>query len=112
MNRTITLATALLLTCLAAHAQAQPSPIEPNDWAIETVTVTAPSSGPAVWRVTKGDAEVDIFGIIEPLPEHFAWNSQHLAKLMDGARLVLLPVGSSRVDLQACKLEYSIVSPK
>ena len=22
------------------------------------------------------------------------------------------PVGSSRVDLQACKLEYSIVSPK
>ena len=26
------------------------------------------------------------------------------------ARLIL--VGSSRVDLQACKLEYSIVSPK
>ena len=24
----------------------------------------------------------------------------------------LTPVGSSRVDLQACKLEYSIVSPK
>ena len=23
-----------------------------------------------------------------------------------------IPVGSSRVDLQACKLEYSIVSPK
>ena len=27
-------------------------------------------------------------------------------------RLFLTPVGSSRVDLQACKLEYSIVSPK
>ena len=26
--------------------------------------------------------------------------------------VVLLDVGSSRVDLQACKLEYSIVSPK
>ena len=25
---------------------------------------------------------------------------------------VVSPVGSSRVDLQACKLEYSIVSPK
>ena len=24
----------------------------------------------------------------------------------------MLEVGSSRVDLQACKLEYSIVSPK
>ena len=31
-----------------------------------------------------------------------------------GAAGVVLPgvVGSSRVDLQACKLEYSIVSPK
>ena len=26
--------------------------------------------------------------------------------------LILIFVGSSRVDLQACKLEYSIVSPK
>ena len=29
-----------------------------------------------------------------------------------GSRLVGGGVGSSRVDLQACKLEYSIVSPK
>ena len=28
------------------------------------------------------------------------------------ARLAMARVGSSRVDLQACKLEYSIVSPK
>ena len=27
-------------------------------------------------------------------------------------KFTFLPVGSSRVDLQACKLEYSIVSPK
>ena len=27
-------------------------------------------------------------------------------------RVHIIPVGSSRVDLQACKLEYSIVSPK
>ena len=31
----------------------------------------------------------------------------------DGPKLEdLIAVGSSRVDLQACKLEYSIVSPK
>ena len=29
-----------------------------------------------------------------------------------GDSLVIGAVGSSRVDLQACKLEYSIVSPK
>ena len=32
--------------------------------------------------------------------------------VLRGARERLAPVGSSRVDLQACKLEYSIVSPK
>ena len=30
----------------------------------------------------------------------------------DDAAGANVPVGSSRVDLQACKLEYSIVSPK
>ena len=29
-----------------------------------------------------------------------------------GAEIASVDVGSSRVDLQACKLEYSIVSPK
>ena len=32
------------------------------------------------------------------------WGVEHIA--------IAIPVGSSRVDLQACKLEYSIVSPK
>ena len=34
----------------------------------------------------------------------------HPRRLVDRKKLVV--VGSSRVDLQACKLEYSIVSPK
>ena len=39
-----------------------------------------------------------------------------VAKVALGQQITVLyrksPVGSSRVDLQACKLEYSIVSPK
>ena len=31
---------------------------------------------------------------------------------LDKGKVIVLDVGSSRVDLQACKLEYSIVSPK
>ena len=41
--------------------------------------------------------------------------SQHTSDLNSGrafAQLKAKFVGSSRVDLQACKLEYSIVSPK
>ena len=33
-------------------------------------------------------------------------------KLLDARGIRFIHVGSSRVDLQACKLEYSIVSPK
>ena len=44
-----------------------------------------------------------------------AWDGTPLAELANERREIL-PfdrfVGSSRVDLQACKLEYSIVSPK
>ena len=39
-----------------------------------------------------------------------SWATPHLAGI--AARVLSLKVGSSRVDLQACKLEYSIVSPK
>lgn len=40
-----------------------------------------------------------------------AWDQAILLALRNPADLSV-PVGSSRVDLQACKLEYSIVSPK
>ena len=46
-----------------------------------------------------------IFFVIMPMLFGFG---TYLIPLMIGAR----DVGSSRVDLQACKLEYSIVSPK
>ena len=36
----------------------------------------------------------------------------HSDRLSHRRRLGIVTVGSSRVDLQACKLEYSIVSPK
>ena len=44
------------------------------------------------------------------------WTSRRLERIVDVAVRIeqgdLHAVGSSRVDLQACKLEYSIVSPK
>ncbi len=77
------------------QSSTQPSlaqiPAEPNDWSVETVTVTTRSTGPAVWHATKATADVAILGIVQPLPEDFAWNTKPLADFMDGARLVLLP---------------------
>ena len=45
-------------------------------------------------------------------PEDLAQLRGYMDELLDECPLGVLVVGSSRVDLQACKLEYSIVSPK
>ena len=44
-------------------------------------------------------------------PTEKIWHNGKLINWED-AKIHVLSVGSSRVDLQACKLEYSIVSPK
>ena len=57
---------------------------------IETVTVVANARGPAIWHATKDGADVAIIGIVEPLPDNFAWNTKPLETLLGGASLVLL----------------------
>ncbi|HEY2445729.1 MAG TPA: TraB/GumN family protein [Rhizomicrobium sp.] len=70
----------------AAMAQ-QPTAPAPT----ETVTVIANARGPAIWHATKDGADVAILGVVEPLPDNFAWNTKPLEAIMGGAHLVLLP---------------------
>jgi hypothetical protein len=58
---------------------------------VETVTVIANAGGPAVWHATKDGADVALLGIVQPLPDNFAWNIKPLEAIFSGARLVLLP---------------------
>lgn len=62
-----------------------------EDWSIETVTVTAQAPGPAFWHVQKGDAEVWILAVVEPVPVALDWNRNRLDSLLATARQVLLP---------------------
>jgi len=58
---------------------------------VETVTVTASARAPAIWHATRNGADVSILGIVQPLPDDFAWNTRPLQTILDGARLILLP---------------------
>src|SRR5438045_8545022 len=58
---------------------------------LETVVVTANATGPAIWHATKDGADVAILGIVEPLPDNFAWNTKPLEAMLSDVRLVLLP---------------------
>jgi uncharacterized protein YbaP (TraB family) len=83
-----------LLPLGASSLAAEPPPV--TDWSnIETVVVTAQAPGPAFWHLTKGDSEIWILGTLGPMPEKLAWNTKHLAEIIDGARAVLLPAKAS-----------------
>ncbi|MGD0142341.1 MAG: TraB/GumN family protein [Rhizomicrobium sp.] len=87
------------LTATASFAQAPPP--QSTDWSVEEVTVTAQSTGPAYWHATRGQSEVWILGVVDPIPKDFVWNQNHLAKLLDGTRLVLLPPRASATLFQS-----------
>jgi hypothetical protein len=78
----------VLLSAVASHVLAQPPAAPPR---IETVVVTATARGPAIWHATKSGADVAILGVVEPLPDNFAWNTKPLEAILGGVRRVLLP---------------------
>ncbi len=84
---------ALFAITLSGAAPAPDSAKPPiSDWSnIETVIVSAKSSGPALWHVARGDSEVWILGTVQPLPKGLKWNSDRIGALMRGAHSLLLP---------------------
>lgn len=88
----IFVALAALLFAVPARADGPPT----HDWSdIETVVVHAEAPGPALWRVSKGDAEVWIFAVLTPLPENFVWNDAAIAGKITGAKKLYLPAEAS-----------------
>lgn len=78
----------------AFAARADPPPVQ--DWStIETVIVTAHVPGPPMWRIRKGDSEVVLIGIVQPLPEGLDWNKDGVQGALKGARALLLPPRAS-----------------
>ena len=83
---------ALLVSAFAAYAD--PPPVQ--DWStIETVIVTAHVRGPPIWRIRKGDSEVVLIGIVQPLPEDLDWNKDGVEGALKGAHALLLPPKAS-----------------
>jgi len=88
-----------LAACLAAPilgAAADPAaPVQDWTQAIESVVVTAPPAGPALWHIVRGSSEVWILPTVSPMPEDLTWNSDNVARLLKGANALLLPPSAS-----------------
>jgi uncharacterized protein YbaP (TraB family) len=92
--RSVALALVLFPLTSAAVAQDTAAVSPPvQDWSttIETVVVTAQKPGPALWHIAANGSDVWILGTVSPLPEGLAWNTDELAKIIDGANIVYMP---------------------
>ncbi len=102
---------AALLLLLAAPALAQP-PAEPAPPAappaapsadesavVQELLVVGRRPGPALWRVTRGDAEVVILGGLSPIPHSLQWDHGRVERALQGAAMLFLPPSSAHIGL-------------
>jgi TraB/PrgY/gumN family len=81
-------ALALCFVALPLGADAQQ---QPENWGAPEVVEVQAAPGPAVWHLTRGEAEVWILGTVGSMPDGLSWNKKYLGELLDGARAILLP---------------------
>lgn len=68
-----------------AAAEAEPVP--------QTVLVTGSRPGPGLWKVSKGENVMWVFGTYGPLPPNMEWRSRSVEKIIAGSQEYLKPPG-------------------
>ncbi len=76
--------------CRAQAADAPPD-------VLDEIVVTGERSGPEMWHVRRGDAQLWILGSLAPLPRGITWRSRQAEQVMQSANVVLVtkPLGIS-----------------
>lgn len=74
---------------------AQPATVEAADAVPATVVVEGRRPGPGVWKVSKGDHVMWVFGLYSPLPQKMEWDASRVERLVAKSQEVLLPPGAS-----------------
>ncbi|MYM35134.1 TraB/GumN family protein [Duganella sp. FT94W] len=77
----------LLLPLTAALAQEEPAPAAET----ETVLLVGQRPGPGLWKVSKGDHTLWVFGTYSPLPDKLEWRSQEVEKVLAQSQEYLAP---------------------
>jgi len=81
----ILIGAAVMAIGLTPPCRAQPPPAVMDD-----VVVTGERTGPGMWRVHRGSAQVWILGSMSPLPKGITWRSKQVEQVLDGTSQVLV----------------------
>ena len=90
-NRSTLLLPLLLLLTLAApaHAQAPAQTDALPEPTVPSILVVGQRPGPALWKVSKGDNVLWIFGSYSPLPSQMEWRSQQVETVLANSQELL-----------------------
>jgi len=72
------------LFSIASRADQAPPPV------MDELVVTGERTGPGMWRVHRGAAQVWILGSMSPLPKAITWRSKQVEQVLDGTSQVLV----------------------
>jgi uncharacterized protein YbaP (TraB family) len=81
----------LLLPITAALAQEEAAPAPAPETAPETILLVGQRPGPGLWKVSKGDHVLWVFGTYSPLPEKMEWRSQQVESILAQSQEYLAP---------------------
>lgn len=70
-------------------AFAQENTSEEGSLIQDTIVVEYKFPGPPLWKVTNGENELLIFGVIQPIPHSFEWDPVRLERALERADLYL-----------------------
>src|SRR5579859_7145338 len=59
--------------------------------AMDEVVVTGERTGPGMWHVHHGSAQLWILGSLSPLPKGITWKADEVERVLDGTNRVLVP---------------------
>jgi uncharacterized protein YbaP (TraB family) len=82
----VLVAAGLLAGSLPGHTMDMPAASQ-----LEEVTVTGERTGPGMWRVHKGDAQIWVLGSISPLPKGITWKATQVDQVLGTTHQVLVP---------------------
>ncbi len=86
------MATLVALATIACCVRAQPATTPDTAGAqyLDEVVVTGERSGPRLWQLRRGDAQLWILGALSPLPKDITWRSSEVEQVIAGATSVVL----------------------
>jgi hypothetical protein len=97
MKKRLLLALVVGAVALRAQAHIEPPPlpaaaqVDGAEEAPTRIIVEGRRPGPGVWKVSKGDHVMWIFGVYSPLPKKMEWDDSRVERLVKGSQELLMP---------------------